>query len=442
MNKHIGRMAAALAAAMFFALSSVACNGEWGEDWRSDEDGVNYVSSEHTLAHTTNDRLYAWGGNYYGQLGLGTSDGNAHPTPTYVGTGSDWGYMDKGAHHSLAFKRDGSLWAWGGNHYGQLGLGDTGQRNTPTRVGADKDWKTVKVGAHHSLAVKKDGSLWAWGRNDHGQLGLGDTGQRNTPVRVGADNDWRGGDYLLAGAHHSLAVKTDGSLWAWGANDYGQLGLGDTNGRNTPTRVGEDNNWSESWTDGSHTLAVKTDGSIWAWGRNDYGQLGLGDTGQRNTPTRVGEANDWDSVFAGAYHSLAIKKDKSLWAWGRNEHGQLGLGSSDGDPHPTPARVGADNDWSFFLRTSGSYSMVCKPPAFPGGNGFAWGRNNFGQLGLGDTNDRNVPTQQVRGGSQAAPRGGVEDAAPVGAGDLDWSREAADYARPGHQDGHGSPRRH
>lgn len=156
-------------------------------------------------------------------------------------------YISNIGFHSLRLRSDGSLWAWGSNSHGQLGLGDYGSgtdRLNPTHVGIYTDWITVSAGTSgHSLGLRSDGSLWTWGKNYWGQLGLGDSAlgtYRSNPTRVGNDTDWV---TVSAGEYHSLGLRSDGSLWAWGNNTYGQLGLGDTTDRNIPTQVGNDTDW-------------------------------------------------------------------------------------------------------------------------------------------------------------------------------------------------------
>ena len=373
-------------------------------DWKTVSAG-----GAHTIALRTDGSLWVWGYNNYGQLGLGdTNDRNA---PTRVGTDTNWAVVSAGRYHTLALKTDGSLWAWGYNNRGQLGNGDSYDRNVPTRVGADAIWATVSAGTWHTLAIKTDGSLWAWGGGDQdfGQLGNGYN--RNTPTRVGTDTRWKA---VLTGWAHTLAIKSDDSLWAWGYNYCGQLGLGYawTSGWDpqywTPQRVGADTNWKAVCADDRYTLALKTDGSLWAWGEGGVA-LGLG-SNQYNmyvTPTRVGTDVNWATVSTGYHHTIAIKTDGSLWAWGVNGYGQLGLGDyGDAKYRNTPTRVGADTNWAA-VSAGDSHTLAIKT----NGSLWAWGNNNYGRLGLGTTDNYAHPTPTRVGGSSG------QAAAPVD-GDL------------------------
>ena len=343
--------------------------------------------------------------NDYGQLGRGGSDHNPHLTPVRVGADTGWEAVSASGGCSLAIKNDGSLWAWGRNDKGQLGIGGSNDkaRPTPVRVGADNNWAEVKAGDGYTHALKTDGSLWAWGGNEEGQLGLGDSGLwtfRNAPTRVGADNNWAA---VSAGFMHTLALKADGSLWAWGGNGGAQLGLGNYGpgaDRNAPTRVGAANDWKAVSAGGDHSLAIKTDGSLWAWGFGNYGQLGVGDNGYgafRDIPTRVGAASDWKAVSAGDTHTVALKTDGSLWAWGWNEYGQLGIASNI--DKSSPVRVGPANNWAAALACH-LHSLALKTD----NSLWAWGSNFDGQLGVSDTNDRNYPVLVgAPSGQTAAP---------------------------------------
>ncbi len=333
------------------------------------------------LALKSDGSLWAWG---YSPPVLGKD--LTRLRPTQVGVATDWAAVASGWYHSLALRSDGSLWAWGLNVYGQLGLGDTKNRLTPTLVGTASDWAAIAGGEFHSLALKRDGSLWAWGVNVSGQLGLSHRlgGELTlTPTCVGVANDWAA---VAGGEDSSLALKKNGSLWAWGDNVAGHLGLGNAAAViDSPTRVGTATDWAVIACGGQNSLALKKDGSLWAWGMNDDGQLGLGDTKERNSPTRIGTASDWAGVAGGGTHSLALKRDGSLWAWGNNYSGQLGLGNTTWERSPT--RVGSANDWSA-IAAAADWSLALKTD----GSLWAWGRIKPYQR-PGGHEGRNVPTR-------------------------------------------------
>jgi len=250
-------------------------------------------------------------------------------------------------------------------------------------AGASGSILAFAAGANHSLAIKSNSTLYAWGQNGDNQLGLGDTNDRDTPNQIGSDTNWQ---TVSAGRYHTLAVKTNGTLYAWGYNGSGQLGLGDGIDRNTPTQVGTDTNWQTVAVGGYHTLAVKTNGTLYAWGQNSSGQLGLGDITARNAPVQVGTDTNWQTVSTGRYHTLAVKTNGTLWAWGQGLSGQLGLG--DNSARDTPTQVGTDTNWQT-VAGGGDHTLAVKT----NGTLYAWGYNGGGQLGLGDTSARNTPIQ-------------------------------------------------
>ncbi|MDZ7815311.1 MAG: hypothetical protein U5N86_04670 [Planctomycetota bacterium] len=199
--------------------------------------------------------------------------------------------LTAGRYHSFALCSDGSVYAWGDNAYGGLGLGDDVERDIPTLVSAlsDKDVISLTAGSYHSLALRLDGSVYAWGYNYNGELGAGVTRLIAISPRSSESLSDKDVISLTAGSYHSFALCSDGSVYAWGNNDHGQLGLGDDVDRITPTLVGalSDKDLISITAGSSHYLALCSDDSVYAWGVNGHGQLGLGDYVNRDIPTLV-----------------------------------------------------------------------------------------------------------------------------------------------------------
>jgi alpha-tubulin suppressor-like RCC1 family protein len=336
----------------------------------------------HCLALNSDGIVWVWGLNWNGQLGDGTTTSRNAPAQVcacgltrVVGVGG-------GECHSLAVKTDGTVWAWGHNTEGQLGDGTVTQRHTPVQTSGLIGVVAIASGvALHSLALKSDGTVWAWGRNGDGELGDGTTANRNTPVRV---SGLTGVMAIAAGYEHSLAVKSNGTVWAWGYNGYGQLGDGTVLDRHMPVQITALTRAVAIAAGGVHSLAVKSDGTVWAWGDNGYGQLGDGTTTFRLTPVRVSGLTGVANAAGGYGHSLAVKSNGTVWAWGNNATGQLGDGTTT-DRH-TP------------VKTSGLTGVVAVASGYDhslavkfDGTIWAWGGNSFGQIGDGTTTDRHLP---------------------------------------------------
>lgn len=295
----------------------------------------------------TDGTLWGWGSNDRGNIGTNNTGGKFTPVTTFAG-GTDWKSVSCGQKHTTAIKTDGSLWIWGNNDQGQLGINDNINRSTPvtTFIGGTT-WKSVACGGYSVTAIKTDGTLWTWGLNVANlSLGINASGNRSTPVTTFAGgNDWKS---VSAGNQHTAAIKTDGTLWVWGRNSSGQLGINNPDQKNAPvTTFAGGTTWKSVVCGGYHTAAIKTDGSLWTWGKNsDFGQLGVNDITNRNTPiTTFSGGTNWKQVSAqGGNHTTAIKTDGTLWVWGQGTNGQLG--TNDAITRSTPVTTFAGgNNW-------------------------------------------------------------------------------------------------
>jgi alpha-tubulin suppressor-like RCC1 family protein len=286
------------------------------------------------FAIKNDNTLWAWGNNGDGQLGVGTTTNSV--VKKQVETGTTWKQVAVGRLHTVAIKNDGTLWAWGNNSYGQLGDGTIINKLAPVRIGDNRDWNQVACGQTHSVAIKNNGTLWAWGRNDGGQLGIGDgtTTNKLSPVQIGDDIDWK---QVAGGSEFTVAIKNDGTLWAWGWNNCGNVGDGSTTNRLTPVKIGNDTNWKQVYAKYSITAAIKNDGTLWAWGLYGVGQSDVNSPKGSFTPMQI--TGTWKHVAIDEHIISAIKDDGTLWAWGNNRIGQLGDGTRTNSSIPVPVNI-------------------------------------------------------------------------------------------------------
>ena len=235
---------------------------------------------------------------------------------------------------------------------------------------------------YHSLEIR-EGSLWGWGANDYGTIGDGTTSGKTSPVQIGTDNNWV---RVATGNIHSLGLKSDGTLWAWGDNSIGQLGNGTLIAETSPVQIGTADNWVSISAGIIHSIGLKSDGTLWAWGDNSLGQLGDGTMTEQDYPVQIGTENKWISISAGGLHSFGLKSDGTLWAWGFNDHGELGDGTTNSQA--APVQIGTDNNW--ITVSAGMYHSIALKS---NGSLWAWGYNADGAVGDGTGITQYSPVQ-------------------------------------------------
>jgi len=280
------------------------------------------------------------------------------------------------------------LYAWGTNVGGRLGDGTTINRSSPVQIGALTNWMQAASGGNFSTALTTDGKLWTWSGNEFGQAGIGtrevfSAYWKSSPVQVGALTNWA---QISAGKYHAAAIKTNKTFWTWGRNHYGQLGDGTVDSRSSPVQIGALTNWAQVSSGGYRTAATKTDGTLWNWGDNREGRLGDNTTISRSSPIQVGALTNWYQVSAGDNHSSAITTDGRLWSWGRNYNGQLGDDTTIN--RSSPVQIGALTDW-LKISCGVSFSSAIKT----NGTLWTWGGTGNGRLGHNNLISLSSPVQ-------------------------------------------------
>ncbi len=335
--------------------------------------------------------LWAWGRNNYGQLGDGSTVDRA--TPIQISLINTVKAVSCGLNHTLALKADGTVWAWGYNNYGQLGNGETINRGAPVPVsGLTSVKQVISVSNAYSVALKEDGTVWAWGLNSNGQLGDGTTVSKSTPVQVKGLSSIKS---ISCSSTFCIALKSDGTVWSWGNNQYGQLGDGTTISRTVPVQVSGLTSVKKVVVGLYYCLALKEDGSVWSWGYNAHGELGDGYKVNRSAPVQISQLNSVNDITCGQYHTLALKQDGTVWSWGYNNVGQLGDGTNTSKSVPTQIpdlnnikSIGCGR-YNTSTTNGCDYSAVLKQD----GTVWTWGYNGYGQLGNGTTTSSNKPVQ-------------------------------------------------
>ncbi len=366
-----------------------------------------FAGAGHTVLLSQQGAIWSWGSNKFGQLGDGTKIDRSVPVKLpFFGIVKD---IACGERHTVALMKDGKIFAWGGNNHGQLGNGKKSNSNNPVRVLGLANVTAIASGWWHTVALKNDGSVWTWGKNSEGQLGNGTTTGSNNPVQVLGLSDVVA---IAAGWGHSIALKSDGTVWTWGNNRSGQLGNGLRNPELRPVQVrgsSPDSYLSEIAAiacGGWHSLAIASDGSLWAWGGNMNGQLGDADLRSRGRelPVQVkgiggiGYLSGVLAVSGGWMHTLALtksevinvlgaknpsKNDGIALAWGGNDSGQVGNGRYDKTSLPVQVQVQKGSPPTLQGVVSIAAGFYYSVAVDNQGAIWAWGDNSCGQIGDG-----------------------------------------------------------
>ncbi len=345
--------------------------------------GVEVFNFDTRLPH----QAWAWGFNEKGQLGQNNKTDYSSPVQVPGTTWSVKGDMGNKWAHNI--KSDATLWAWGSNSYGVLGQNNTTSYSSPKQI-PGTTWATVNSGQMDVVMSKTDGTLWVLGRNGNGSLGVNAPASTyaSSPTQV-PGTTWSS-TYFTSNSYHGvkLAVKTDGTLWTWGQNNYGQLAQNDRTVRSQPIQIGTDTTWKRpAETRARSTGCIKTDGTLWMWGRASYGTHGDNtDQTSRSSPVQV-PGTTWSKIALGTDATLATKTDGTLWIWGDNRNGGLGQNQPNNSHRSSPVQIPGTN-WDDI--NAGQHFVAATKTD---GTLWTWGENDGGQLGHNDIIDYSSPNQ-------------------------------------------------
>jgi alpha-tubulin suppressor-like RCC1 family protein len=361
----------------FGQIGNNAVNLDGTLSWTQVANGFASATQFRTFGIRSDGALLAWGaGNNYGELGIGAL--GFRSSPVQLGT-SSWSQVAAGQFHALAIRVDGALFAWGRNDNGG-GLGDNTilSKSSPVQIGTSS-WSKVGAGADHSVAIRSDGALFAWGYNVYGAAGDNSTLNRSSPVQLGSSS-WTA---VAAGNNNAAAIRSDGRLFTWGKGDYGVLGesVYPYVNRSSPVQVGT-SSWTQVGQGTAHTIAIRSDGGLFAWGSNLYGELG------QNSINITNAAQSWSTVgtYSNTWHGADIRTDGALFIFGPNLDGQLGINSTINTY--SPVQVGTSS-WTQVVCAQGASTYAIRSD----GALFAWGLNDFGALGDNTTVKKSSPVQ-------------------------------------------------
>ncbi|MBN2724387.1 MAG: hypothetical protein JXR95_09980 [Deltaproteobacteria bacterium] len=349
------------------------------------------TGNSHTCAIDSNGKVWCWGNNLSGQLGNNSIQSSDIPEEVILEEQTTINSADGGDNSTCALDDSGDAWCWGSNLYGQLGNNETTDSLVPVEVEmpAGITFTAISTGSYFSCAIDTEGQIWCWGSNNYGQLG--NNLSVNSPVPVEIHNpDNKFFTSLNAGSAHVCALDDSGKPWCWGSNLYGQLGINTTNDSPVPVAVLIQENLilnSISCSDGN-SCALDNSGNAWCWGRNNYGQIGNNSTLQALTPKSVDmpESTSFSSIGAGKSHNCALDTSGNAWCWGANNLGQLGIDSTSGWGYPVEVHMPENTTFSA-ISTGVAHNCALAD----NNRVWCWGFNSNGQLGVGDSVTRTLP---------------------------------------------------
>ncbi|XP_074307934.1 ultraviolet-B receptor UVR8-like isoform X2 [Silene latifolia] len=351
------------------------------------------AGASHSIALLSGNIICSWGRGEDGQLGHGDAEDRFSPVQLTALDGHEVNSITCGADHTLAYSEPRlQVYSWGWGDFGRLGHGNSSDVFIPQSIKTLDSLKIKQIacGDSHCLAITMDGEVTSWGRNQNGQLGLNSTEDSLIPQKI---QTFQGipVKMVAAGAEHSAAVTEAGELYGWGWGRYGNLGLGDRNDRLVPEKVApfdgiKMNLVACGW---RHTITVTTSGNIYTYGWSKYGQLGHGDFEDHLTPYKLEALSDTtiSQISGGWRHTMAVTSDGKLYGWGWNKFGQVGVG--DDVDRCSPVHVLFPHDQKVVQICCGWRHTLAITER---NNVFSWGRGTNGQLGHGDSSDRNLPT--------------------------------------------------
>ena len=400
-----------------------------------------------TIILKSDGTVWTWGANFDGKLGIGQTNTVRSSVPLEVHGPGDVSYLNSVSAimgcemHNVALKSDGTVWTWGWNVFGQLGNGTTNDSWTPTQAGLTAVpplTSVTKLGGrpYFTLAVKADGTIWAWGMNRYGQMGNGTVNPLTGPqvtVPVMVSNSGPGGPInnprqVTCGYQFGAALTTNGTVWTWGSGSHGELGNGTTGSSYTPAQVPGLTNITAISAGWFHILALRADGTVWDWGNNSNGELGDGTAVNRPNPVQVLNVSNIVSVSGGDSHSTALKADGTVWKWGLNDLGELGQGTTNAVANPFPAPILTDKFGAAFTNIVMASARDYHNIAVKAdGSVWMWGANDQGQCGNGTTNATWQPTPVVGLGARVPRFLNVVSGAQPNQASLSWLSATGEY---------------